>query len=79
MKTESMTMQSETVVEGKKAPVLDIRALLRKHEGRNYELHAEHINPANVRTLRRRIASTTVYRLYPDASRAGSGTSPIEW
>jgi len=31
---------------------LDIRALLKKHEGRNYELHAEHINPANVRTLK---------------------------
>ena len=31
---------------------LDICALLQKHEGRNYELHSEHINPANVRTLR---------------------------
>jgi ornithine--oxo-acid transaminase len=32
--------------------VLDIRALLRKHEGRNYELHSAHINPANARTLK---------------------------
>ena len=31
---------------------LDIRALLEEHEGRNYELHAEHVNPANVRTLK---------------------------
>jgi len=52
MKTETMTMQPETVVADKKAPILDIRALLKKHEGRNYELHAEHVNPANVRTLK---------------------------
>ena len=31
---------------------LDIRALLKQHEGRNYELHAAHVNPANVRTLK---------------------------
>ena len=31
---------------------LDIRALLKAHEGRNYELHAAHVNPANVRTLK---------------------------
>jgi ornithine--oxo-acid transaminase len=31
---------------------LDIRALLDKHEGRNYELHSAHVNPANVRTLK---------------------------
>jgi 4-aminobutyrate aminotransferase-like enzyme len=31
---------------------LDIRALLREHEGRNYALHHEHVNPANVRTLK---------------------------
>ena len=34
------------------SPVLDIVALLKKHAGRNYELHAEHVNPANVRTLK---------------------------
>ncbi|MBX3734786.1 MAG: aspartate aminotransferase family protein [Verrucomicrobiae bacterium] len=31
---------------------LDIRALLQEHQGRNYELHAAHVNPANVRTLK---------------------------
>ena len=31
---------------------LDIRALLKQHEGRNYDLHAAHVNPANVRTLK---------------------------
>ena len=31
---------------------LDIRALVKEHEGRNHELHAEHVNPANVRTLK---------------------------
>ena len=34
------------------AASLDIRALLEEHAGRNYELHAEHVNPANVRTLK---------------------------
>ena len=34
------------------SPVLDIAALLKKHAGRNYELHAAHVNPANVRTLK---------------------------
>jgi len=33
-------------------PPLDIAALVKKHAGKNYELHAEHINPANVRTLK---------------------------
>lgn len=33
-------------------PPLDIAALVQKHAGKNYELHAEHINPANVRTLK---------------------------
>ena len=35
-----------------KAAGLDIVALLKAHEGENYSLHAEHINPANVRTLK---------------------------
>jgi ornithine--oxo-acid transaminase len=30
----------------------DIRSLLKQHEGRNYELHSAHINPANTRTLK---------------------------
>jgi ornithine--oxo-acid transaminase len=33
-------------------PALDIRSLLQAHEGHNYELHAEHVNPVNVRTLK---------------------------
>ncbi|HTB85538.1 MAG TPA: aspartate aminotransferase family protein [Candidatus Sulfotelmatobacter sp.] len=33
-------------------PALDIVALMKANAGKNYELHAEHINPANVRTLR---------------------------
>jgi ornithine--oxo-acid transaminase len=36
----------------KKAAGFDIVALMKEHEGRNYELHAEHVNPANVRTLK---------------------------
>jgi len=35
-----------------RAAGLDIVALLKAHEGENYELHAEHVNPANVRTLK---------------------------
>ncbi len=31
---------------------LNIQGLLEEHKGRNYELHAEHVNPANVRTLK---------------------------
>ena len=42
-------MNTETT--SPRAP-LDIRSLLKKNEGRNYELHAEHVNPANVRTLK---------------------------
>jgi ornithine--oxo-acid transaminase len=47
-----MTTQSESLSTGGHAPTLDIRALLKEHEGRNYELHAEHVNPSNVRTLK---------------------------
>lgn len=38
--------------ESDKTSVLDIRALLKEHAGRNYDLHTQHINPANVRTLK---------------------------
>lgn len=31
---------------------LDIRALFKAHEGQNYELHAAHVNPSAVRTLK---------------------------
>ncbi len=44
--TETETQTTPT------AAGLDIRALLEEHKGRNYELHAEHVNPANVRTLK---------------------------
>ena len=33
-------------------PGLDIVALMKQHTGKNYELHGEHVNPANVRTLK---------------------------
>ncbi|MFM2083109.1 MAG: hypothetical protein RL380_1800 [Verrucomicrobiota bacterium] len=33
-------------------PGLDIAALMKQHAGKNYELHGEHVNPANVRTLK---------------------------
>lgn len=33
-------------------PPLDLAALVKEYAGKNYELHAEHINPANVRTLK---------------------------
>lgn len=32
--------------------ILDIRALLKTHEGQNHELHSAHVNPSNVRTLK---------------------------
>ena len=31
---------------------LDIVALMKANEGRNYELHSAHVNPSNVRTLK---------------------------
>src|SRR6185436_7830606 len=34
-----------------KAP-LDICALLKNNEGKNYELHSKHVNPSNSRTLK---------------------------
>lgn len=33
-------------------PGLDIKSLLEQAKGRNYDLHADHVNPANVRTLK---------------------------
>src|SRR5262245_47367381 len=44
-----MNLESETKAS---RPPLDIRALLKQHEGRNYDLHSAHVNPANVRTLK---------------------------
>ena len=44
--------ETETPATSRAKAGLDIRALLEEHAGRNYELHAEHVNPANVRTLK---------------------------
>ncbi|HVU07874.1 MAG TPA: aspartate aminotransferase family protein [Verrucomicrobiae bacterium] len=43
-------IKSDTLTE--ESAGLDICALLKEHEGRNYELHAQHINPSNARTLK---------------------------
>src|SRR5580698_3140863 len=47
-------MLSESVLKkpASPRPPLDLAALVKEHAGKNYELHAEHINPANVRTLK---------------------------
>ncbi|MBN8246167.1 MAG: aspartate aminotransferase family protein [Verrucomicrobia bacterium] len=42
----------ETSESTPRPPGLDIRALLQEHQGRNYELHAQHVNPSNVKTLK---------------------------
>ena len=49
--TSDQTMSSAPATSRGNGP-LDIRALLKQHEGRNYELHSAHVNPANVRTLK---------------------------
>ena len=49
-------MVSESVLNNNKSaksrPPLDLAALVQEYAGKNYELHAEHINPSNVRTLK---------------------------
>lgn len=45
-------MSTENGMPRTESGALDIRALLARHQGRNYELHAEHVNPANARMLR---------------------------
>jgi ornithine--oxo-acid transaminase len=53
MNTDTLTAPAPTPAAAPAVrPPLDIRALLKQHEGRNYELHSQHVNPANVRTLR---------------------------
>jgi len=47
-----MASVSAPIVSASSRPPLDLAALVKEHAGENYELHAEHINPANVRTLR---------------------------
>src|ERR1035437_1074971 len=51
-KTDQTPMLLDTEVQNPTTAGLDIRALLREHEGRNYELHHEHVNSVNVRTLK---------------------------
>src|SRR6476620_6676036 len=51
MEVRNMKTNIETPVE-KLNPALDIRELLKEHEGRNYDLHHRHINPSNVRMLK---------------------------
>src|SRR5882757_7779414 len=45
-------MQSNSEIITSRSVGLELGALLKEHEGRNYELHNAHINPSNVRTLR---------------------------
>ena len=47
-----MASVSAPIVSASSRPPLDLAALVKEHAGENYELHAEHINPAIVRTLR---------------------------
>ena len=47
----TMNTNPNTDTPAGRAP-LDIGALIRQHEGRNYDLHSAHVNPANVRTLK---------------------------
>jgi len=48
METEKIKAEKISAVR----PPLDIVALAKEHAGENYELHAQHINPANVKTLK---------------------------
>ena len=45
-------MSSETNLQAATRPPLDLSALMKENAGKNYELQAEHINPANVKTLK---------------------------
>ena len=48
-----MSIDSKVEVQtGQEPAPLDIRKLVKQHEGRNYELHSDHVNPANARTLK---------------------------
>jgi ornithine--oxo-acid transaminase len=47
-----MSSESNSTTPGTSRPGLDIVALLKQHAGENYELHSQHVNPANVRTLK---------------------------
>lgn len=45
-------MSAEPATQPSSRPGLNLRALVEENKGRNYDLHASHINPANVRTLK---------------------------
>jgi ornithine--oxo-acid transaminase len=45
-------MSSENNLQPAARAPLDIVALAKEHAGENYDLHAQHINPANVKTLK---------------------------
>ena len=45
-------MQLESDIAVDESAILDIRALLKQHEGQNHKLHSAHVNPSNVRTLK---------------------------
>ena len=45
-------MSSENNLNTATRPPLNLAALMKDNAGKNYELHAEHINPANVKTLK---------------------------
>ena len=45
-------MKPQTERPANESSGLDICALLKEHEGRNYDLHSQHVNPANCRTLK---------------------------
>ena len=45
-------MKTSTEDSAKKTAGLDICALIKENEGRNYELHSAHVNPSNSKTLK---------------------------
>ena len=47
-----MSSESDLRSADKSRPALDIAKLVKEYAGKNYELHAEHINPVNVRMLK---------------------------
>src|ERR1700733_15090921 len=49
---ESMSSESVSKMPASSRPPLNLAALVKEYAGKNYELHTEHINPANVRTLK---------------------------
>jgi ornithine--oxo-acid transaminase len=47
-----MSSESVSKMPASSRPPLNLAALVKEYAGKNYELHTEHINPANVRTLK---------------------------